>query len=155
FADNLIWMLHDGREALVVDPGAASPVAAALEEHGLRLGAILVTHHHADHVGGLEELQPLLQGPVWGPAHEKMPVDVRGFEEGACFGVLGLQAGVLDAPGHTAGHIAYVVREAGKAPWLFCGDTLFSGGCGRLFEVTPAQMVDSLAKLESLPADTR
>jgi len=155
FADNLIWMLHDGREALVVDPGAASPVAAALEEHGLRLGAILVTHHHADHVGGLKELQPLLHGPIWGPAHEEMPLAVRRVEEGARFEVLGLQVEVLDVPGHTAGHVAYVARAHGRAPWLFCGDTLFSGGCGRLFEGTPAQMVDSLSKLERLPADTR
>src|ERR1700710_207708 len=77
FADNLIWMLHDGRQALVVDPGAAAPVANALHEQGLRLAAILVTHHHADHVGGLVELMPLLAGPVFGPASEKMPVPVE------------------------------------------------------------------------------
>ena len=155
FADNLIWMLHDGRQAVVVDPGAATPVVDALQAHGLRLAAILVTHHHADHVGGVAELMPLLEGPIYGPAHEQMPVEVRRLAEGARFEVLGAEAEVLDVPGHTAGHIAYVVTEPGGAPWLFCGDTLFSGGCGRLFEGTAAQMHDSLAKLAALPGDTR
>ena len=155
FADNLIWMLHDGRQAIVVDPGAASPVAQALHERQLRLAAILVTHHHADHVGGIAELMPLLQGPVYGPAHEQMPVDVRRVEQGARFELLGTEIDVLDVPGHTAGHVAYVVRAPGHAPWLFCGDTLFSGGCGRLFEGTPAQMQHSLDQLAALPGDTR
>lgn len=155
FADNLVWMLHDGRQAIVVDPGSASPVAAALHERNLRLGAILVTHHHADHVGGVAELMPLLQGPIYGPAREEMPVDVLRVAEGSRFALMGADVAVLDVPGHTAGHIAYVVTEPGRSPWLFCGDTLFSGGCGRLFEGTPAQMVDSLRKLERLPGETR
>jgi hydroxyacylglutathione hydrolase len=155
FADNLIWMLHDGRQAVVVDPGAATPVVDALQAHGLRLAAILVTHHHADHVGGLEALAPLLHGPVYGPAHEQMPVDVIRLGQGDRFELLGAHVDVIDVPGHTAGHIAYVVTEPGRAPWLFCGDTLFSGGCGRLFEGTPAQMNDSLGKLAALPSDTR
>src|SRR5215475_3351377 len=167
FADNLIWMLHDGRQAIVVDPGAAAPVAEALRTRGLRLSAILVTHHHADHVGGLEELVPLLAGQspglVWGPAHERMPVPVVKVEEGARFNLLGLDVRVLDVPGHTAGHVAYVVTEpanrepagADAAPWLFCGDTLFSAGCGRLFEGTAEQMHHSLGKLAALPGETR
>jgi hydroxyacylglutathione hydrolase len=155
FADNLIWMLHDGRQAVVVDPGAAAPVADALHERGLRLAAILVTHHHADHIGGLRELSALLDGPVYGPAHEHMPVAVMKVAEGERFELLGLDVRVLDVPGHTAGHVAYVVTEAGKAPWLFCGDTLFSAGCGRLFEGTPAQMNASLGKLAALPGETR
>jgi hydroxyacylglutathione hydrolase len=155
FADNLIWMLHDGQQAIVVDPGAAAPVANALHERGLRLAAILVTHHHSDHVGGVAELAPLLHGPVYGPAHEPMPVEVTRLSEGMSFDIAGLHVEVLDVPGHTSGHIAYVVTEPGLAPWLFCGDTLFSGGCGRLFEGTPAQMRHSLDKLAALPGESR
>jgi len=159
FADNLIWMLHDGNDAIVVDPGAAAPVADALRDNRLRLAAILVTHHHPDHVGGLQALAPLLQGPVYGPAHEAMPVQVRKVSQGMAFDLLGTHVDVLDVPGHTAGHVAYVVtenaREPGRAPWLFCGDTLFSGGCGRLFEGTPAQMRHSLDKLAALPGESR
>jgi hydroxyacylglutathione hydrolase len=154
FADNYIWMLHDGTRAFVVDPGDAAPVEAALQQRHLELAAILVTHHHADHVGGLARLAPRCTGPIYGPAHEAMPVTVVPLAEGDRFEVLGLQAEVLDVPGHTAGHIAYVVTPARGPAWQFCGDTLFSGGCGRLFEGTPAQMHDSLGKLAALPGET-
>lgn len=157
FSDNYVWMLHDGRSALVVDPGDAAPVAAALTAQQLALAGILVTHHHPDHVGGVQALRPLLQpgAQVWGPARETMPQPCAPLSEGAALSLLGQQITVLDVPGHTAGHIAYWLQPAGQAPILFCGDTLFSAGCGRLFEGTPAQMAQSLAKLAALPADTR
>jgi hydroxyacylglutathione hydrolase len=155
YTDNYIWMLHDGVNAVVVDPGDAAPVHAALDAHGLTLRAILVTHHHADHVGGVDALRSRLDGPVYGPAHEKIPTPFVPLVEGQQVDVPGLQFRVLDVPGHTAGHIAYVQTGVEAAPLLFCGDTLFSGGCGRLFEGTPAQMSASLAKFAALPADTQ
>jgi hydroxyacylglutathione hydrolase len=154
FADNYIWMLHDGEHAIVVDPGDDQPVKAALSARGLRLSGILVTHHHADHVGGLTALQGVLEGPVFGPARETMPMDVTRLEDGDTAELLGLRFTVLDVPGHTAGHIAYLHTPAGDDPILFCGDTLFSAGCGRLFEGTPQQMHASLSRLAALPDET-
>lgn len=154
-ADNVIWMLHDGRDAAVVDPGDAAPVASELDARGLRLAAILVTHHHGDHVGGIAALRPRLQGPVWGPAREDIPAPYVPVADGDSVEVLGRRFEVIDVPGHTAGHVAYSERGAAHEPLLFCGDTLFSAGCGRLFEGTPAQMAASLARLAALPDDTR
>lgn len=156
FSDNYIWMLHDGRQALVVDPGDSAPVEHALDALGLVLAGILVTHHHADHVGGLLQLRPRLQGPVYGPAREDIPQPCTPLNGGDAVELLGCRFEVIDVPGHTAGHIAYY-RPAhnDEAPILFCGDTLFSGGCGRLFEGSPAQMHASLSRLGQLPGDTR
>jgi hydroxyacylglutathione hydrolase len=155
FADNYIWMLHDGVNALVVDPGDAAPVKSALQRDGLSLCGILVTHHHHDHVGGLGGLQEVLQGPIYGPAHEAIPANIVPLEEGDTAELLGFEFEVIDVPGHTAGHIAYFHRADGEDPILFCGDTLFSAGCGRLFEGTPQQMHASLTRLASLPGSTR
>lgn len=154
FADNYLWMLHDGRQALVVDPGDAEPVRRALDENGLALTAILVTHHHNDHIGGVDALRPRLHGPVYGPAHERIPEPFVPLADGDTARALGEDFTVIDVPGHTSGHIAYVHRPATGAPLLFCGDTLFSGGCGRLFEGTPAQMHQSLSRLAALPDHT-
>lgn len=157
FSDNYIWMLHDGVEALVVDPGDAAPVLSALAERGLRLAGILVTHHHADHVGGLAALRQHLRGPVIGTGTEGIQGLDRTVIEGEQVELLGQRFEVIEVPGHTAGHIAFFLREPadGSEPILFCGDTLFSGGCGRLFEGTPAQMLASLDKLAALPGETR
>ncbi|MDP9918195.1 hydroxyacylglutathione hydrolase [Variovorax boronicumulans] len=156
FADNYIWMLHDGHHAIVVDPGDAQPVFDALAHHKLQLAAILVTHHHSDHTGGVAALHAATGAKVWGPARERIPEPFTPLVQGDIAQALGLRFEVIDVPGHTAGHIAYFLpASAAQAPVLFCGDTLFSGGCGRLFEGTPAQMLASLDALAALPGDTR
>lgn len=152
FRDNYIWCLHNGIHAAVVDPGDAAPVVHFLRAAALRLCAVLCTHHHADHVGGCARLLKEYSVPVIGPAAE--PIEalnerVRGGDR-VSIPELGLAFEVLDIPGHTAGHIAF----AGHG-WLFCGDTLFSVGCGRLFEGTPTQMHASLQKLAALPDHTK
>jgi hydroxyacylglutathione hydrolase len=155
FSDNTIWMLHDGARALVVDPGDAAFVQRALDARQLELGAILVTYHHADHVGGVDALRPRLRGPIFGPARANIPKPYTAINGGATVEALGMGFDVFDVPGHTAGHIAYLHRPEHKAPRLFCGDTLFSAGCGRLFESTPAQMHAWLSLLAALPGATR
>jgi len=155
FTDNYIWMLHDGRNALVVDPGEAQPVFDALQKQGLQLQTIVVTHHHADHVGGVDALRQASGAQVYGPARETMPQPITRLQDGDRVAALGLEFTVIDVPGHTAGHIAYYCPEMDGRPLLFCGDTLFSGGCGRLFEGTPAQMLASLQRLAALPDLTR
>jgi hydroxyacylglutathione hydrolase len=136
----------------VVDPGDDRPVEQALAEEGLHLKAILVTHHHADHVGGVGALAAKHGAPVFAPARESMPCPVQALDDGGSVDLaasLGLRFDVMAVPGHTLGHIAYAGHGA-----LFCGDTLFSAGCGRLFEGTPAQMLGSLDRLASLPDAT-
>ena len=155
FTDNYIWMVHNGREAVVVDPGESSVVRQTLEARRLTLTAILVTHHHPGHTGGIDGLRDLLQGPVYAPAREQTPEPRMPVGGGQQLRILGQTVQVLDVPGHTAGHIAYVMSPQGEDPILFCGDTLFSGGCGRLFEGTAEQMHASLSRLASLPSHTR
>lgn len=155
FVDNYIWMLHDGARAVVVDPGEAAPVQFALDELALALVGILVTHHHEDHIGGIDELRDRLHGPIWGPRRESIPPPYTPLDDADHIEALGLDFEVIDVPGHTAGHIAFYAAQAPDAPILFCGDTLFSCGCGRLFEGTAAQMHASLARLAALPGSTR
>ncbi|MBS3996153.1 MAG: hydroxyacylglutathione hydrolase [Hydrogenophaga sp.] len=155
FADNYIWTLHDGQRALVVDPGEAAGVQGWLMQHGLVLDTILITHHHADHTGGVAALREASGARVIGPTVEPMPEPLQRVDHGDTVEVMGLSFQVIKVPGHTAGHIAYFLPALDGAPLLFCGDTLFSGGCGRLFEGTPAHMHASLARLAALPDDTR
>ena len=144
--------MREGGVVAVVDPGDAAPVIAHLEREGLALAAILATHHHGDHVGGIRGLLARWPVPVFGPARESIPGRTHALAEGDSIVVpgIGLALSVLDIPGHTAGHIAYVGERI-----VFCGDTLFAAGCGRLFEGTPVQMVSSLDKLSALPEATR
>jgi hydroxyacylglutathione hydrolase len=153
FADNYLWLIHDGSHAAVVDPGDAAPVLETLKARGLKLVAILLTHHHADHVGGVPDLLAQNAVPVFGPRGSRIGGITIPLSEGdaAVVPELGLRFSVLEVPGHTLDHIAY--HEPDRR-WLFCGDTLFAAGCGRLFEGSPAQMTESLAKLTALPDDT-
>ncbi len=154
FDDNYIWCLHDGRNALVVDPGDAAPVQSALSERGVALAAIVVTHHHFDHVGGIESLLAQSPVPVYGPAGSSPHID-RPMANGDSPVLLGTVFEVLAVPGHTLDHIAYYATDVDGSPVLFCGDTLFAGGCGRLFEGSAEQMYASLNRLSELPAQTR
>jgi hydroxyacylglutathione hydrolase len=166
FKDNYIWLIDltpadagrasaQGRDApvpvAIVDPGAARPVIDALAQHSLTPAVILITHHHSDHVGGVAELTLRYKIPVYGPAAEAIPGLSRRLHENdsVTLGDGNMTFTVLEVPGHTAGHIAFYGQGA-----LFCGDTLFAGGCGKLFEGTPAQMHHSLAKLAALPDAT-
>ena len=152
FADNYIWLLREGDAAAVVDPGDAAPVIAYLDREGIALTGIIATHHHGDHVGGIRGLLARGPVPVFGPAREAIPGRTHTLAEGDAIVVpgIGLALSTLDIPGHTAGHIALFGQDM-----VFCGDTLFAAGCGRLFEGTPAQMVTSLAKLSALSDATR
>jgi hydroxyacylglutathione hydrolase len=160
FEDNYIWVVSDGRNAVAVDPGDAAPVRAYLAKRGWRLSAILLTHHHNDHVGGVADLLAHDRVPVYGPAGEALgPLDpfvtrVKGGDT-VHLDAPALNLTVIDVPGHTRGHIAYVqAADSSGTPHLFCGDTLFACGCGRLFEGTPAQMLTSLDALSALPGNT-
>ena len=154
FSDNYLWLLHDGKQAIVVDPGQAEPVLSVLAQHQLQLQGILVTHHHADHVGGVQALREATGAPAWGPAYEQLPEPITRVQGGDTVDLLGGPWQVMDVPGHTSGHIAFYSALALPQPVLFCGDTLFSGGCGRLFEGTPAQMQASMDALAALPGNT-
>ncbi|MFM7394647.1 MAG: hydroxyacylglutathione hydrolase [Cyanobium sp.] len=151
--DNYVFVLHDGRRAAVVDPAVAEPVRRWLEQRGLELEAVLQTHHHADHIGGTPQLLRRWPGARVVAARtdrERIPFQTEGVAGGDRVELLGHALDVLDVPAHTRAHIAYFLPGE-----LFCGDTLFAGGCGRLFEGTAAQMHDALRRFAALPGSTR
>lgn len=157
FFDNYLWLLsHDGH-AVIVDPGDAAPVIAHLDAQQLQLDAILITHHHPDHIGGLRKLREKFDVPVYGPRAEAktIPGLTHQLDEGDRIEVLGLGFEIMSLPGHTLGHIAYYRADADPAPILLSGDVLFCAGCGRLFEGTPEQMHQSLTRIAALPDTTR
>ncbi len=152
FSDNYIWTLRDATHAIVVDPGDAKPVLDYLAAEKLELAAIIITHHHSDHIGGVKALLAKHPVPVYGPHDPRVPDATQRLAEGDSITLphFGIRLTVMEVPGHTSSHIAYHGNGM-----LFCGDTLFAAGCGRLFEGTPAQMHDSLSKFMRLPDDTR
>lgn len=147
--DNYAWAIHDGRCAALVDPGESLPILTWLSDRGIKLVAILATHHHADHVGGIPGLLARHPAPVFGPTRGTVPA--RSVADGEVLALPGLDWSlrVMATPGHTLDHVCYIGYGH-----LFCGDTLFSCGCGRLFEGSPAQMHASLTRLANLPGDT-
>jgi hydroxyacylglutathione hydrolase len=156
FTDNYIWLLQDpsNKHCAVVDPGDATPVLNWLEQHpDWTLSDILITHHHHDHVGGVAQLKQHTGARVLGPAAENIPARDVALIDNDRISVLGLDFDVFAVPGHTLGHIAFYHADRTE-PLLFCGDTLFAAGCGRLFEGTPGQMHQSLSRLTELPDST-
>lgn len=154
FTDNYLWGVHDGTNAWIVDPGDAEPVMVWLEKRQLTLAGILITHHHPDHIGGIDTLH--LYAPsavVIGPDNPRIGGLTRTVGDGDDVTLLGHTFHILSVPGHTLDHLAYFCPTL-TPPRLFCGDTLFAAGCGRLFEGSPAQMWRSLQRLAALPADT-
>ena len=153
FNDNYIWLINTNEGNLVIDPGESQPVMDYMQQHQLRLTDILITHHHYDHVGGIVDLRKNIDGKVFGPNNPQIEGLDAQVTEGMTVQACGLEFQVLEIPGHTLDHIAYFLAD-GSQPRLFCGDTLFSVGCGRVFEGTPQQMFASLEKLNALPANT-
>jgi hydroxyacylglutathione hydrolase len=158
FDDNYIWILQakDSARCLIVDPGEAKPVLAFLQQHELQPAGILITHHHHDHTGGINQLVAAYDCPVYGPATESVEGVTHTLRGGEQLDVtaVNMKFDVIDCPGHTAGHIAFYTEDAAE-PMLFCGDTLFSAGCGRMFEGNPRQFLASLQRLNQLPETTR
>jgi len=154
--DNYIWVIHNDQSAAVVDPGEAAPVLAFLAARGLRLNAILCTHRHADHIGGIAELREVYNVPVYGRRHPGNPLITHDLREGGRLKLdaPGIAFDILEIPGHLDDHLAFVAANVSPGI-LFCGDVLFGAGCGRNFEGTLAQLFHSLQRLAQLPGDTR
>lgn len=156
FSDNYIWGLSDGRQAWLVDPGDAEPAITWLENKKLDLRGILITHHHADHIGGLTQLLAYRPNtPVYGPETDKIKTVTDRVQDGTELNIGPWHATVLDVPAHTLDHIAYYLAPDASQPGvLFCGDTLFAAGCGRLFEGTAKQLNQAFKRFKALPPET-
>ena len=152
FQDNYIWAIENDKKITVVDPGDANAVLDALKKDNLMLEDILITHHHYDHTGGVSTLKDIMQGQVYGPDNPAIAgIDIP-LTEGESMETLGYSFEIIETPGHTLDHISFYSLSNEV---LFCGDTLFSGGCGRLFEGSYEQLYSSLQKLKRLPDKTK
>ena len=156
FQDNYLWLIDNGEKAIAIDPGDAAVINKKLKDNNLKLCCILITHHHQDHTGGktlIDEWSP----EVIGPKSKNIPEIKVTVKDGEIFNQMGITFEVIEVPGHTLDHIAYFIssNEEIDGPLLFCGDTLFAGGCGRVFEGTYSQMRKSLAKIRKLPSSTK
>ena len=152
FSDNYIWLIQTNEGNTLVDPGDSKPIISTIDKLGITIDDILITLHHFDHIGGLELLKPLIKGSVVGPKNNAIALWDKHVGEGDIIESIGLQFSVFEVPGHTLDHIAFYSETEKEV--LFCGDTIFSGGCGRVFEGTFEQMNHSLEKLMSLPSKT-
>ena len=152
FSDNYIWLIQTNEGNTLVDPGDSKPIISTIDKLGITIDDILITHHHFDHIGGLESLKPLIKGSVIGPKNNAIDLLDKHVGEGDIIESIGLEFSVFEVPGHTLDHIAFYSETEKEV--LFCGDTIFSGGCGRVFEGTFEQMNHSLEKLMSLPSKT-
>lgn len=153
FNDNYIWLVTTNEGSIVIDPGEATKTINYLKENSLNLKGILITHHHFDHTGGIEDMLKFKNVDVYGPVNNISSINKK-LRDGDLFSVIGIDFKIIEIPGHTLDHIAFFSENNGN-PVLFCGDTLFSSGCGRVFEGTFEQMHKSVLKLKSLPANTK
>ena len=153
FNDNYIWLATTNEGSIVIDPGEAHKTIKYLKGNDLNLEAILITHHHFDHTGGIEDMLKFKSVDVYGPVNN-IPSINKQLRDGDLFSVIGIDFKIIEIPGHTLDHIAFFSENNGK-PILFCGDTIFSSGCGRVFEGTFEQMHESVLKLKSLPVNTK
>ena len=151
YTDNYIWLLETNKEISVIDPGEATPVLNYLSHSKKVLKDILITHHHFDHTGGIEDLRRYVNGKIYGPKNDIASITDRVID-GDCFSTLDIKMQTIAVPGHTLDHVAFYCQEMDS---LFCGDTLFAGGCGRVFEGTHEDMFQSIQKLKDLPPETK
>ncbi len=154
FDDNYIWMLKFNNQAVVVDPGDATPVKAALKEMGVTLNAIIITHHHHDHTGGVKALLEDTKVPVYGPHNSKYKGVTHPLKDNDKIQLLGESFSIKEVPGHTLDHICYFLEDT-NTPAIFCGDCLFLAGCGRVFEGSMQQMLDAMEYFKQLPSHTK